>query len=153
MRFIGRLFVIIFAVVFASLAAGVAIAVGILGPQWQAIQADPVGRFFFGGLVVVGGVFTGAISILPLAISIAVAETFKIRSVLINMAAGALLLLAGYYGSGFARPSYEESIDAAPPPVSRETQIAAAAGAIFGFAYWLVAGRNAGRWREGGASA
>ena len=153
MRFIGRLFVILFAVIVASLAAGVAIAVGVLGPEWQAMQADPVGRFFFGGLVVIGGVFTGAVSILPLGISIAVAETFKIRSLLVNMAAGAVLLLAGYYGSGFARPSYEESIDNAPPPVSRETQIAAAAGAVFGFAYWLVAGRNAGRWREGGASA
>jgi phosphotransferase system glucose/maltose/N-acetylglucosamine-specific IIC component len=153
MRFIGRLFVIIFAVIIASLAAGIAIAVGVLGPQWHAIQGDPGERVVFWSLAFVGSVFTGAISILPLAIAIAAAETFKIRSILVNMAAGAVLLLAGYYGSGLARPSYEESIDEPPPPVSREVQLAAASGAVFGFVYWMVAGRNAGRWREGGATA
>ena len=148
MRFIGRVFVIAFAVILASLAAGIAIAVGVLGPQWHVMQGDPGERVVFWGLAVVGSVFTGAISILPLGIAIAVAETFKIRSVLVNMAAGALLLLAGYYGSGLARPSYEESIDSSPPPISRELQLAAAAGAVFGFVYWVLAGRNAGRWRE-----
>jgi len=153
MRFIGRLFVIIFAVILASIAAGIAIAVGVLGPQWHAMQGDPGERVVFWGLAFIGSVFTGAIGILPLAIAIAVAETFKIRSILVNMAAGALLLLAGYFGSGLARPSYEESIDEPPPPVSRDLQLAAASGAVFGFVYWLIAGRNAGRWREGGASA
>ena len=56
-------------------------------------------------------------------------------------------VLIGYYGSGFAQP-YQESIDQAPPLVSREVEIAAAAGAVFGLVYWLIAGRNAGRWRE-----
>jgi hypothetical protein len=153
MRFIGRLFVIAFAIVLASIAAGIAIAVGVLGPQWHGMEGAPGERVVFWGLAFVGSVFTGAISILPLAISIAVAETFKIRSILVNMAAGAVLLLAGYYGSGLARPSYEESIDEPPPAISREMQLAAAAGAVFGFVYWTVAGRNAGRWREGAASA
>ncbi len=153
MRFIGRLFVVIFAVIISSIAAGIAIAIGVLGPQWHVIDAQPGERVMFWGLAIVGSVFTGAISILPLAICIAVAETFKIRSLLVNTAAGAALLLAGYYGSGRARPSYEESIDAPPPPISHETQLAAAAGAVFGFVYWVLAGRNAGRWRETGATA
>ena len=117
-------------------------------PQWQALQGDPAERVIFWGLAFFGSVFTGAIGILPLAISIAVAETFKIRSLLINTAAGALLLLAGFYSSGFARPSYEESIDEPPAPISHEAQLAAAAGAVFGLTYWVIAGRNAGRWRE-----
>jgi hypothetical protein len=79
---------------------------------------------------------------------IVLAEIFKIRSLLVHAVAGAALLLAGYYGSGLARPSYEESIDNPPPPIPREAQVVAAAGAAFGFSYWLVAGRNAGRWRE-----
>lgn len=153
MRFIGRLFVIIFAVVLASLAAGIAIAIGVLGPQWHAMQGAPGERVVFWGLAFAGSVFTGAISILPLAVAIAVAETFKIRSLLVNTAAGALLLLAAYQASGLARPSYEESIDEPPAPISREMQLAAAAGAVFGFVYWTLAGRNAGRWREGTASA
>ena len=61
---------------------------------------------------------------------------------------GAALLTFGLYGSGILPPSYEESIDHPPPPISRETEIAAAAGAVFGLVYWVIAGRNAGRWRE-----
>lgn len=147
MSLIGRIFVIIFAVIVASIAAGIAIALGLLGPQWHP-AGDPGGRILFWGIAFIGSVFTGAIALLPLAICIAIAETFKIRSLLINTLAGAVLLLAGYYGSGLARPSYEESIDAPPPPISHETEIAAASGAVFGFVYWLIAGRNAGRWRE-----
>jgi putative copper export protein len=147
MSLIGRIFVIIFAVIVASIAAGVAIAIGIVGPQWHG-AAGPGERMMFWGVAFIGSAFTGSITILPLAICIAIAETFKIRSMLINTLAGAVLLLAGYYGSGFARPSYEESIDRPPPAISHETEIAAASGAVFGLLYWLIAGRNAGRWRE-----
>ena len=80
-------------------------------------------------------------------ILVVLGEAFKIRSLLVHLAAGAAVLLLAYYGSGFARP-YEESIDAAPPLVAREAELAAAAGAVFGLVYWLIAGRNAGRWRE-----
>jgi hypothetical protein len=147
MSLLGRIFVILFAVIVASIAAGTAIAIGIVGPQWHA-AGDPAEGFMFWGVAFIGSVFAGAIAILPLAICIAIAETFKIRSLLINTLAGAVLLLTGYYGSGLARPSYEESIDAPPPPISREAEIAAASGAVFGFVYWMIAGRNAGRWRE-----
>lgn len=147
MSLLGRIFVIIFAVILGSIAAGIAIAIGVLGPQWHT-AGDPAEPFLFWGIAFIGSVFTGAIAILPLAICIAVAETFKIRSLLVNTLAGAVLLLAGYYSSGLARPSYEESIDAPPSPISREAELAAASGAVFGFVYWLIAGRNAGRWRE-----
>jgi hypothetical protein len=147
MSLLGRIFVIIFAVILASIAAGIAIAVDLVGPQWHA-GGDPGERVMFWGIAFIGSVFTGAITILPLAICIAIAETFKIRSLLINTLAGAVLLLAGYYSSGLARPSYEESIDAPPPAISHEAEIAAASGAVFGLVYWLIAGRNAGRWRE-----
>ena len=148
MSFIGRFFVILFAVMLASIAAEIAIAIGVLGPQWHVLNGDPAERVIFWGVAVLGSIFTGAIGILQLAVCIALGETFKIRSVLINTAAGALLLLAGYYTSGLARPSYEEWIDEAPAPISHEAQLAAAAGAVFGLTYWLIAGRNAGRWRE-----
>ena len=81
---------------------------------------------------------------------IVLAEAFKIRSLLINTAVGAALLVAGYYGSGLSQSRYEESIDAPPPVIPRQAEIAAAAGAVGGFIYWFIAGRNAGRWRERG---
>lgn len=149
MALLGRIIVIIFAVMVASLAAGMAIATGVLGPAWHSLSGDPAERFVFWGATFVGATATGAVGILPLAILIALGETFKIRSLLANTAAGAAMLLIGYFGSGLAESGYEESIDTPPPAISREAEITAAAGAVFGLVYWAIAGRKAGRWREG----
>jgi len=154
MSLLGRILVIIFALIVSSVAVGMAIAIGLLGPQWHAFGGDVGDRVAFWGVALVGSTFTGAIGLLPVVILIVLAETFRIRSLLINAVAGAALLVAGYYGSGLARPGYEESIDHPPPPIPRQAEIAAAAGAVGGLVYWLIAGRNAGRWRErGGPSA
>jgi hypothetical protein len=142
MALLGRIIVIIFAVMVASVAA-----MGLLGPEWHGFTGDVVERASFWVLVFFGASFTGAVGLLPLAILIAIAEVFKIRSLLANALAGAVMLLLGYYSSGINH-NYEESIDHPPPPVSREAEIAAAAGAVFGLVYWAIAGRNAGRWRE-----
>jgi hypothetical protein len=136
MSFIGRLIVIAFAIMVATFAAGLAIAMGVLGPQWHGFAGDFGERAEFWVTVFFATSFTGAIALLPAVILIALAEAFKVRS------------LIGYYASGVAPPSYEESIDHPPPPISRAAELAAAAGATFGLAYWLIAGRKAGRWRE-----
>ena len=148
MAFLGRIIVIIVAVMLAMFAAGIAIAIGLLGPEWHGFSGDVVERGTFSVFVVAGTAFTGAVTLLPLAILIAVAEIVKVRSVLIHAVAGAAVMLLGYSASGLAPPSYEESIDHPPPPISHGTQVAAAAGIVFGGVYWLIAGRNAGRWRE-----
>jgi hypothetical protein len=146
MAFIGHLFAIVFGVFLASLVAGIAIALGIFGPDWHSLSGDIGERVYFWGTVFIASSFTGAMGFLPMVVLITLAESFKIRSLLVHLAAGAALLLLGYFGS-VARP-YEESIDRAPPPVTRAAEIAAAAGIAFGFTYWLIAGRTAGRWRE-----
>jgi hypothetical protein len=148
MSLLGRIFIIIFAVMVASLACGIAIAIGILGPQWNSVSGDVGGRVVFWGTAFVGASATGGLGLMPLVILIVLAETFKIRSLLANAAGGAAMLLIAYYGSGLSGSRYEESIDHPPPPVSREVEIAAAAGAVFGLVYWAIAGRGAGRWRE-----
>lgn len=129
----------------ASMAAGIAMAIGMLGPEWHGFTGDFGERTGFWLLVAFGAGFTGAVGLLPLAIMIALAETFKIRSLLVHAVAGAAMMVLGLYASGLSNP-YEESID--HPPVPREAQIAAAAGIVFGLAYWAIAGRKAGRWRE-----
>jgi hypothetical protein len=148
MALIGRMFVIAFAIIFATLAAGVAIALGVMGPQWHAFSGDFAERANFWVVMFFAISFTGAIALLPAVIVIALAEAFKLRSLLAHLVAGAALMLLGYYASGLAPTSYEESIDHPPPPISRAAELAAASGAVFGLAYWLIAGRNAGRWRE-----
>jgi hypothetical protein len=145
---LGRIFVVIFAVLIAALAAGVAIAVGLLGPEWHAFAGDPFERVAFTVTVFFGAVLTGAIGLLPLAVLIGIAEAFKVRSLLIYALAGVAVLMFAYYRSGLALPSYEESIDHPPPPVSHDAEVAMAAGVVFGLSYWALAGRNAGRWRE-----
>ncbi len=146
MALLGRLFVITFAIFVAMLAAGIAIAIGLLGPQWQGFSGDIGERVGFWMLVFFGASFTGAVGLLPVVVLVALAEAFKIRSLLAYAAAGALLLLAGMYGG--VPGTGEESIDRPPPRVSRPYEISAAGGAVFGLVYWLLAGRNAGRWRE-----
>lgn len=147
MSIIGRFFVLLFAVMLASFAAGIVIAIGVLGPQWHGVSGDVGERVVFWGTAFFGATATGAAGLLPLLILISLGEAFKIRSLFANVAAGAAMLLLAYYGSGLATP-YEESIDHPPPMFSREIEIAAAAGAVFGLVYWVIAGRKAGRWRE-----
>lgn len=147
MSLIGRIFVLFFAVMLASFAAGIVIAIGVLGPQWHGVSGDVGERVVFWGTAFFGATATGAAGLLPLLILITLGEAFKIRSLFANVAAGAVMLLLAYYGSGLATP-YEESIDHPPPMFSREIEIAAAAGAVFGLVYWVIAGRKAGRWRE-----
>ena len=148
MALVGHLFAILFGVILATIAAGSVIAIGVWGPQWHAVSGDAGEIFYFWGTVFIGANFIGAATFLPLVVLIVLGEAFKIRSLLIHLAAGALLLFAGYYGSGAVTASYEESIDRAPAPVVRVAEVAAAAGIAFGFIYWLIAGRTAGRWRE-----
>jgi len=148
MAFVGHLFAILFAVLFASIAGGIVIALGVWGPAWHGLSGDAGELLFFWGTVAIGAGFTGSIGLLPLTVLIVLAEALKVRSLLIHLVAGAAFLLLGYYGTGAITASYEESINRAPPPRSHVVEVAAAAGVAFGFVYWLIAGRNAGRWRE-----
>jgi len=58
---------------------------------------------------------------------------------------GAVVGLASYYGTNIS-VRLENTTDVAP--VTNALQLAAAAGIVGGLVYWLIAGRNAGRWRE-----
>ncbi len=155
MALLGRIIAIVFALFVASLATGIAVALAVVGPLWHGafvgapadVPADIIERVFFWGTVFFASTATAALALLPAAILIAVAEALKICSVIAYAVAGAVLLLACYYtNTGTVR--YEESIDHPPPPISRAAELSAAGGAVFGFVFWLIAGRNAGRWRE-----
>ena len=108
---------------------------------------DPVWHAFFWGTAAFASGVTVMVGFLPILILVVLAEAFSIRSLLIYALAGAAILLLGYYSAGFTR-NFEESIDHPPPPISREAEIAVAIGVVFGFTYWLIAGRRAGAWRE-----
>jgi hypothetical protein len=145
MTLIVRGFVILFALWLATIAAGLVMSIGLLGTQVSG-SVDPVDRFVFWGAAFVASGMTATLIFLPMLLAVVLTEVFALRSLLIHAAGGAAIMLLAYQGAGFGR--YEESIDRAPPPISREAQIVAGAGVAFGLTYWLIAGRKAGRWKE-----
>jgi len=147
MALIGRIVVILFAILVALFAAGVALSLGIFGPQWDVLSGDIGERVAFWGVAMFASGITATIAFVPLLFAIALAEGFAVRSLLVYVLLGAAILLLAGYGAGLG-PTGEESIDHPPPLVSRETELTAVAGMVFGFVYWAIAGRAAGRWRR-----
>ena len=125
---------------------------------WHAISADPYQTRFFVLQMLALTVFlallyryandeTSLWILIHVVIAVAVAEIFSIRSALLYALGGAVVMLIGYYSAGLAS-TYAESIDVAPPMISREAEIIAAMGVVFGLTYWAVAGRRAGAWMQ-----
>ena len=147
MALIGRIFVIMFALFLAALAAGIAAAFGVVSLTLHAAAADPVDQVLFWSVATFASGLAMFGAFVPTLIAVGIAEVFAIRSALIYAAAGAVILVIGYYSAGLAT-TYSESIDAAPPLISRGAEIAAAVGVVFGLTYWAIAGRRAGAWMQ-----
>lgn len=145
MNMIGRIFAIFFSLLVAIMAAGVMLAIGIIAPDWPWLDSDPVERVMFFVVSFFATSFVGATAFVPALLLIVVAEAMRLRSLLYYAVAGAVVGLASYFGSD-VELRLENTTDVTP--VGHTLQLAAAAGIIGGLAYWLLAGRNAGRWRE-----
>jgi|SRR5690348_7416389 hypothetical protein len=145
MSLIGRIFAIFIALLIAFLVAGFTLAIGIVAPDWAGVDSDPVERVMFFVVSFFATSFVGAVAIVPAIIVIAIAEIARMRSFIYYGIGGALVALVSYYGSDISL-RLENTTDV--PPVANALQLAAAAGIIGGLAYWLIAGRNAGRRRE-----
>jgi hypothetical protein len=145
MSLFGRIIVILVALILAIMAAGITLAIGIIAPDWAGIDSDPVERLSFFIVSFFATSFVGAVAILPAALLIVISEAARLRSFLFYGVGGALVGLASYYGSDIS-VRLENTTDV--PPVANALQLAAAAGIIGGLVYWLIAGRNAGGWRE-----
>jgi H+/Cl- antiporter ClcA len=145
MTLFGRIIMILCALILAIMAAGITLAIGIVAPDWAGIDSDPVERLSFFIVSFFATSFVGAVALMPAALLIVISEAARLRSFLFYCVGGALVGLASYYGSDIS-VRLENTTDV--PPVANALQLAAAAGIIGGLVYWLVAGRNAGRWRE-----
>ena len=141
---LGRIIVIFFSLIIAMMIAGIVLAVGILVPDKSWLDADPVERMMFFTVSFFATSFIGASAFVPALLLIVVAEIARLRSLLYYAAAGAVVGLASYFGSN-VELRLENTTDVSP--VFHPLQLAAAAGIVGGLAYWLLAGRNAGRWR------
>jgi len=142
---IGRIFMILFALIVSMLVAGIVLAIGVLAPDWPWFDSDPVERMLFFTASFLATSFIGASAFVPALLLIGIGEAVPLRSVLYYAVAGAVVGLASYFGSN-VEMRLENTTDVAP--VFHPLQLAAAAGIIGGFVFWLLAGRNAGRWRK-----
>jgi len=142
---LGRIFVIFFALIVAMLVSGIVLAIGIIAPDWPWLDSDPVERITFFAVSFFATSFVGASAFVPAVLLIVVAEVMRLRSLLYYAAAGAVVGLTSYLGSN-VELRLENTTDVSP--VFHPLQLAAAAGIVGGLAYWLLAGRTAGRWRE-----
>ncbi|MGH6924040.1 MAG: hypothetical protein ACRED5_09900 [Propylenella sp.] len=88
---------------------------------------------------IIASMFVGAFAGIPALIMIVLAEVFGWRSLILHLLVGA--------GIGFVAFLAGPGGESAAPP--GQLQLGAAAGAVAGFVYWLIAGRSAGQYRRG----
>lgn len=147
MSFIIRCFVILFALLLSMMVAGIALAIGIMVPDFVTLSTDPVEHFTFLAFAMFATGSVAAFTMMPMLALIAIAEVFDLRSILYYGFGGLAVAILAYFG---ARESIslqlENTTDMAP--VAHGVKLIAAAGILGGFTYWLVAGRRAGRWKS-----
>jgi hypothetical protein len=144
MALIGRLFVILFGFLAACLVAGLIVVVAVLFPEFSDLGSGPIDQGAFNIVLGFGFIFISGFALLPAMIVVLVTEAFYIRGLLTYAAGGAVVGLACYLGLVPFDPAtlHFEGI------VRRHLEIMTGAGIVAGLIYWMIAGRNAGAWRE-----
>ncbi len=144
MALIGRLFAILFGFLFACLAAGMVVVVALLFPDWSDLALGPIDPDAFNILLGFGFIFVSGFALVPAMLVVAITETFHIRRALAYALGGAAVGLACYLGLLPFDPATMHFNGI----VRRELEVMTGAGIVAGMVYWLIAGRNAGAWRE-----
>ncbi|MGE3148822.1 MAG: hypothetical protein AB7K04_07125 [Pseudorhodoplanes sp.] len=144
MDLILRILTILLGLLVAIAAAGFTIALGMFLPEWGTMETDPVDRAAFFIVAFFATSFAGAAAYVPALLAVAVAEALSLRSFLYYGLAGAAIALLGYFGSNISA-RLEDTTEITP--VAHSLELVVAAGIVGGLVYWLLVGRNAGRWR------
>jgi hypothetical protein len=144
MALIGRLFVILFGFLAACLVGGMIVVSAIMFPEFSDLGAGPVDPGALNILLGFGFIFVSGFALLPAMVVVAITEAFYIRGALTYAVGGGIVGLACYLGLVPFDPETLrfEGI------VRRHLEIMTGAGIVAGVIYWMIAGRNAGAWRE-----
>lgn len=144
MALIGRLFVIAFAFLAACFIAGLIVVTAVLFPEFSDLGNGPIDQGAFEVIIGFGFIFISGFALIPAMLIALITEAFSIRSVLAYAIGGGVVGAACYLGLVPFDPGtfHFEGI------VRRHLEILTGAGIVGGLVYWLVAGRNAGGWRE-----
>jgi len=144
MALIGRLFVILFGFLAACMVAGMIVVGAVLFPEFSDLGNGPVDPSALNIVLGFGFIFVSGFALLPALIVVAITEAFYIRGALTYAVGGALVGLACYLG---LVPFDTETLGFGGL-VRRNLEIRTGAGIVAGAIYWMIAGRNAGAWRE-----
>ena len=144
MALIGRLFVIVFAFFAACLVAGMVVVGAIMFPEFSDLGAGPVDPGALDILLGFGFIFVSGFALVPAMIVVLITEAFNIRGVLTYAVGGGLVGLACYLGL----VPFDPATLSFEGIVRRHLEILTGAGIVAGVVYWMIAGRNAGAWRE-----
>ncbi|MGJ4880325.1 hypothetical protein [Bradyrhizobium sp. HKCCYLRH3097] len=144
MALIGRLVVIAFAFLAACFLAGLIVVTAVLFPEFSDLGNGPIDQGAFEVIIGFGFIFVSGFALIPALLIALITEAFSIRSVLAYAIGGGVVGAACYLGLvPFDPETFRfEGI------VRRHLEILTGAGIVGGLVYWLIAGRNAGCWRE-----
>jgi hypothetical protein len=144
MSLIGRLFVIAFAFCVACFVGGAIVVLSILFPELSALDTGMIDPGTINVLLGFGFIFFSGFALLPAVVVVAITEAFNIRSVLAYAIGGAAVGLACYLGL----VPFDTDTLRFDGIVRRHLEVMTGAGIVGGLIYWVIAGRNAGRWRQ-----
>lgn len=144
MSLIGRLFVIFFAFCAACLVAGAIVVFAVLFPELSALDTGEINPDAINILLGFGFIFISGFALIPAMLVVLITEAFYIRSVVIYALGGAAVGLACYLGL----IPYDPATMTFDGIVRRHLEVMTGAGILAGLIYWVIAGRNAGAWRQ-----
>jgi hypothetical protein len=140
---VARIFVVLFAFMLACLAAAAVMNFALLFPGWTGLFDQVVDQQILAVTIGLSAVVFSLYAMLPTIVIVAVAEGFRLRSVLFYTLAGAALALGLTYGWDLRLlRGGDDDLG------GRGAEIMAAVGIVAGFVYWALAGRSAGAWRR-----
>src|SRR4051812_30837648 len=144
MSLIGRIVVILFGLLAASLVAGAILVGAVLFPALSDLAEGPIDPSVLNIVLGFGLIFVSGFALLPALIVILLTEAFNIRSALAYAVGGGVVGLACYLGL----VPFDPATLRFDGIVRRHLEIMTGAGIVAGVVYWMIAGRNAGAWRE-----
>ena len=144
MALIGRLFVILFGFLAACLVAGMIVVGAVLFPEFSDFETSPIDQEGLNIVLGFGFIFVSGFALLPAMIVAAITEAFYIRGALTYAVGGGVIGMACYLGL----IPFDTDTLRFEGIVRRHLEIMTGAGIVGGVVYWMIAGRNAGAWRE-----
>lgn len=144
MALIGRLFAIFFGFLAACFVAGAVVLYAIFFPEMNDVSFYGVDQGAINLVLGFGFMLVSGFALLPALIIALITEAFSIRHILAYAVAGGIAGLCCYLGF-IPFDTVNMTFNGI---VRRHLEIMVGAGILGGVIYWMIAGRNAGIWRD-----